>query len=194
VVSARRLYTWIEADRDGSSLELTLLDWRAVPSPAPLGDPVKTQPDVAALSEAPGAPASRSAAAVQSLTRASKVMERASGGLSLAHYRVLAAVAAGDERASRVAARLALGKPTVSASVEALCARGLLVRSSVAGDQRAVQLSLTDTGSELLQTAQAAMAKSLEDLAARTGRPDELIDMLIALGAAIDQVAAERRK
>jgi DNA-binding MarR family transcriptional regulator len=149
---------------------------------------------VAALSEAPGAPASRSAAAVQSLTRASKVMERASGGLSLAHYRVLAAVAAGDERASRVAARLALGKPTVSASVEALCARGLLVRSSVAGDQRAVQLSLTDTGSELLQTAQAAMAKSLEDLAARTGRPDELIDMLIALGAAIDQVAAERRK
>ena len=104
----------------------------------------------------PPSPNRGSVEAVQSLTRASKVMERASGGLSLAHYRVLAAVAAGDERASRVAARLALGKPTVSASVEALCARGLLVRSGVAGDQRAIQLSLTEPGRELLEIAAAS--------------------------------------
>ncbi|MGD0944166.1 MAG: MarR family winged helix-turn-helix transcriptional regulator [Acidimicrobiales bacterium] len=139
-------------------------------------------------------PDPRTVEAVQALTRASKVMERASGGLSLAHYRVLAAVAAGDERASRVAARLALGKPTVSASVEALCARGLLIRSGVAGDQRAVQLRLTKAGTELLEDAHRAMTSALEDLAARTGRRDELIDALVALGSAIDQAAAERRK
>ncbi|MGA3351714.1 MAG: MarR family winged helix-turn-helix transcriptional regulator [Acidimicrobiales bacterium] len=136
----------------------------------------------------------RAVAAVQALTRASKVMERAAGGLSLAHYRVLAAVAAGDERASRVAARLALGKPTVSASVEALCARGLLVRSAVEGDQRAVQLSLTDAGTELLDAAQKEMISALEGLAARTGRPDEVIEALVTLGSAIDLAAAERRK
>lgn len=132
--------------------------------------------------------------AVQSLTRASKLMERASGGLSLAHYRVLAAVAAGDARASRVAARLTLGKPTVSASVEALCARGLLVRAGVAGDQRAVQLSLTESGAGLLELAQASMAQVLDDLASRTNKRDEVIDALVALGGAIDQAAAERRK
>jgi DNA-binding MarR family transcriptional regulator len=148
----------------------------------------------AASSEVAAQPESRSVEAVQSLTRASKVMERASGGLSLAHYRVLAAVAAGDERASRVAARLALGKPTVSASVEALCARGLLVRSGVAGDQRAIQLSLTEPGRELLEIAQRAMTSALEELAARTGRRDEVIDVLVALGSAIDQAAAERRR
>lgn len=132
--------------------------------------------------------------AVQALTRASKAMERASGGLSLAHYRVLAAVAAGDERASRVAARLAVGKPTISASVDALCARGLLVRSGVADDQRAVQLSLTDEGLRVLEEAEAAMAAVLEDLAIRTGRKDAVISALNALGSAVEQAALERRK
>src|SRR5580658_7645278 len=121
--------------------------------------------------------------AVRALTRASKIMERASGGLSLAHYRVLSAVAGGDERASRVAARLALGKPTVSSSVEALCSRGLLARSGVATDQRAIQLSLTRAGRELLAGVQAAMTAELEALAARTGRRDDVIGALVALGA-----------
>jgi len=134
----------------------------------------------------------RTVQAVQAITRASKVMERACGGLSLAHYRVLAAVAAGDERASRVATRLALGKPTVSASVEALCARELLVRSGVAGDQRAIRLSLTREGMMLLEVAEAAMASALEGLVARTGSRDDVIDALVALGSAIDAAAAER--
>lgn len=136
----------------------------------------------------------QSVKAVEALTRASRLMERASGGLSLAHYRVLSAVAAGDERSSRIAARLALGKPAVSASVEALCARGLLVRSGVVGDQRAVQLSLTATGTELLDAAQKSMASTLERLSARTEHRDEVIDALLMLGWAIDQAAAERRR
>jgi DNA-binding MarR family transcriptional regulator len=136
----------------------------------------------------------QSVKAVEALTRASRLMERASGGLSLAHYRVLSAVAAGDERSSRIATRLALGKPAVSASVEALCARGLLVRSGVVGDQRAVQLSLTATGTELLDAAQKSMASTLERLSARTEHRDEVIDALLMLGWAIDQAAAERRR
>jgi DNA-binding MarR family transcriptional regulator len=132
--------------------------------------------------------------AVRALTRASRVMERASGGLSLALYRVLSAVAAGDERASRVAERLALGKPTVSASVDALCSRGFLIRSVVASDQRAVQLSLTESGRDLLVEVEVAMTADLEALAARTGRRDDVISALVALGAAIDESVAERRR
>ena len=155
-----------------------------------LAAPAPAHPAPASGGAAPGPLAVE---AVQSLTRASKILERASGGLSLAHYRVLAAVAAGDARASRVAARLALGKPTVSASVEALSARGLLVRSGVACDQRAVQLSLTAAGATVLESAQLSMTSALEDLAARTGRRDEVISALVALGSAIDDMAAGPR-
>jgi DNA-binding MarR family transcriptional regulator len=106
----------------------------------------------------------------------------------------MSAVEAGDERASRVATRLALGKPAVSASVEALCARGLLVRSVVAGDQRAVQLSLTEAGRAQLEDARRAMTAILEDLAGRTECRGELISALLALGSAIEQAAADRRR
>src|SRR6478735_10694210 len=99
--------------------------------------------------------------AVRAVARLSRVLERACPDLSLPHYRVLAAVADGDERASRVAARLALGKPTVSASVEALCRRGLLTREDVAHDQRAVTLRLTTAGETALREAEQAMTSRL---------------------------------
>jgi DNA-binding MarR family transcriptional regulator len=86
--------------------------------------------------------------AVRALARASRVLERASGELSLAHYRVLSAIASGDERASRVASRLAIGKPTISAAVDTLCQRGLLLRSDVDGDQRVASLRLTSEGTK----------------------------------------------
>jgi DNA-binding MarR family transcriptional regulator len=132
--------------------------------------------------------------AVRALTRLARVMERAVGDLSLAHLRVLSAVASGDERASRVADRLALGKPTVSASVEVLCARSLLSRSPVAGDQRAVRLELTGAGRELLERSEQSIVLCVEALAARTGRRDEVIGALAALGAALDEAAAERSR
>lgn len=131
--------------------------------------------------------------AVRAVTRASRTMERAAGGLSLAHYRVLAAVAAGDERASRVAARLALGKPTVSATVEALCSKGLLARAEVAGDQRVVQLSLTTEGEALLDEVEEEMVRNLMGLAERTGRTEEVIGALVALGQALDEKMVERK-
>lgn len=131
--------------------------------------------------------------AVRALSIMSRRLERAAGGLSLAHYRVLAAVAAGDERASRVAGRLALGKPTISASVESLSARGLLHRGGVSGDQRVIQLSLTDAGRDLLTRAEQAMTADLEALASRTGKPAELVEALVSLGEAIEAARAERR-
>src|ERR1700678_4177691 len=88
--------------------------------------------------------------AARGLARASSVLERASDELSLAHYRVLSAVASGQERASHVAARLALGRPTVSAAVDSLSKRGLLDRLSVDGDHRVAVLRLTAEGEELL--------------------------------------------
>lgn len=130
--------------------------------------------------------------AVRALARVSRILERASGDLNLAHYRVLSAIASGDERASRVAARLALGKPTVSAAVDSLCQRGLLTRTTTAADQRVTVLRLTEAGTALLESVEADMVKRLASLVDRTPGPDQLIESLTWLGRAIDEVLAER--
>src|SRR5256885_8721907 len=74
--------------------------------------------------------------AVRALARASSVLERASSELSLAHYRVLAAISSGSAMASRIADRLAVGKPTISAAVEALERRGVPGGPALAGGPR----------------------------------------------------------
>jgi DNA-binding MarR family transcriptional regulator len=130
--------------------------------------------------------------AVRALARATRVLERASGELSLAHYRVLSAIASGDERASRVAARLAIGKPTVSAAVDVLVQRGLLVRSGLDGDQRVAALSLTSEGEALLARVEAEMIRRIDDLGSRTPDADQLLQSLIWLGAAISEMQAQR--
>ncbi len=130
--------------------------------------------------------------AVRAIARLSRVLERASGDLSMAHYRVLAAVADGDERASRVAARLALGKPTISASVDALCRHGLLTREDVEHDQRAATLRLTDAGARALRDAEAAMTQRLAQVLAHTQRGAEAGAALRRIGAGLDRYAAAR--
>ena len=129
--------------------------------------------------------------AVRVLARLSRVLERGTGELSLAHYRVLAAVADGHERASRVAARLALGKPTVSASVDALCRRGLLIRESAA-DQRAATLRITPAGSKLLAEVDTTLVTRLNVVLAHVENPEAALAALSAFGPALDAVADDR--
>jgi DNA-binding MarR family transcriptional regulator len=130
--------------------------------------------------------------AIRALARMARQLERSSGDLNLAHYRVLAAVADGDERASRVADRLALGKPTVSAAVESLTRRGLLSRADAEDDRRAATLTLTPAGEAALAEVERGMLERLDDLCARTPDPDAVLESLARLGEALDEVAAER--
>ena len=134
----------------------------------------------------------RAVEAVRSLARASSMLERSSPQLSLAHYRVLAAIAQGNERASNVARRLAIGKPAVSVAVESLCQRGLLARSGVAGDQRVVALHLTPEGEALLDQVETEMISRINDLCDRTPDGEQLIESLVWLGAAMDSRLADR--
>ncbi|HEX3737052.1 MAG TPA: MarR family winged helix-turn-helix transcriptional regulator [Solirubrobacterales bacterium] len=130
--------------------------------------------------------------AIRALARVARLLERSSDDLNLAHYRVLAAVADGDERASRVAERLALGKPTVSAAVESLCRRGLLAREDAADDGRAATLTLTRDGKKALVAVEQEMLARLEDLTDRIPEGAQVLESLGRLGAALDEVAAER--
>lgn len=135
----------------------------------------------------------RSVNAVRALARLSRLAERAGADLNLAHYRVLSAVASGDQRASRLAARLALGKPTISAAVDALCKRGLLQRTQVEEDQRAVALSLTPAGQELLDQVETEMIARITELCERTPDGARVLESLAWLGEALDETYPQRQ-
>lgn len=134
----------------------------------------------------------RNVEAARSLARLARRLERASADLSLAHYRVLSAVASGEERASRVAERLELGRPAISATVEALCRNGHLERRAVHDDQRAFDLRVSASGRAALIEAEDAMIGVLTDVAGRTSAPSATLDVLAALGPALDSLATER--
>lgn len=132
--------------------------------------------------------------AVRALARAARLLERASSEISMAHYRVLSAVAGGEERASRVAERLELGRPAISSAVESLCRGGLLVRDGTEGDQRAFDLRVTPAGAALLDRVEGAMTACLDDLCARNADGPRVQEALALLGGAIDQRDAERAR
>ena len=132
--------------------------------------------------------------AVRALARASRVVERASLDLSFADFRVMSSIDSGEGRASRLADRLALGKPTVSATVESLSKRGLVLRAKVEGDNRAVALTLSDEGRDLFERMQARMSRQLELLAERTGQPERVIEALALLDDAVDAAMRERHE
>jgi DNA-binding MarR family transcriptional regulator len=128
--------------------------------------------------------------AVRALSRLSRIVERASDELSSADYRVLSAISCGEARASRLASRLLLGKPTISSTVESLSNRGLLVKSTVDGDNRAVELSLSDEGAEVFARMESRMVRQLELLALRTEHPAQVIAALDGLGVVIEESMA----
>jgi DNA-binding MarR family transcriptional regulator len=130
--------------------------------------------------------------AVRALARAARGLERASSEISLAQYRVLSAIATGHERASRIAERLELGRPTISAAVTSLSRNGLLVRDDVPVDQRATALRLTPAGEELLAQIESDMVDRLDALLARTPDGNQVVRSLVWLGQAIEAASADR--
>ena len=117
---------------------------------------------------------------VRTLTRLGRLLERSSGGVTLAQYRVLRTVADGGDRASQLACRLAVAKPTITAVVAGLVERRMLCRTDVAGDRRAVCLGLTAEGHAALARTEAAMAERLAPVVS------DLDDLPAALAALAD--------
>ncbi|MGH7642414.1 MAG: MarR family winged helix-turn-helix transcriptional regulator [Candidatus Dormibacteria bacterium] len=125
--------------------------------------------------------------AVETLTRVARILERASGELSLSHYRVLTMVAAGDGRASRLAERLALGKPAISAAVDSLVKRGMLSRSGEDPDRRATRLEITTSGRGALAACESAMADALAELLRHTEDVPPILRALEDLSLALSR-------
>jgi DNA-binding MarR family transcriptional regulator len=154
-----------------------------------------TAPDRPTAGSPTGEPSpepSREIRAARAIARASRLLERASDLLNLSQYRVLASIATGEERASRIASRLALGKPAISATVDSLRQRGLLTRREVDDDQRATALGLTPEGWAILAQVEYAMQQRITAVAELAADPAALIDALVELDRAIEAMLAER--
>jgi DNA-binding MarR family transcriptional regulator len=130
-------------------------------------------------------------AAVRTLARLARMLEHACRELTLPQYRLLAMVACGDERASQLAGRLALSKPTVTAVLDGLVERGLLARSEVATDRRVARLALTPAGWQALASSEAVMSGQLAQIVARCEDPTKVMPAFGQLGRALDDMLAE---
>jgi DNA-binding MarR family transcriptional regulator len=128
--------------------------------------------------------------AVDAVARLARMLERSAAPLSLADFRVLSAIDQGEDRASRLAQRLAVGKPAISATVDSLAKRGLVDRTKVAGDQRATALALTAEGAAQYAQAKARLAERVRAVTALTGEPGASIRALAELGDAIERYRA----
>jgi DNA-binding MarR family transcriptional regulator len=108
---------------------------------------------------------------VLTLAWLARVLERACTDVTLPQYRLLALIVRGEERASTLAGQLALARPTVSATIDTLVERGLLERTTVDTDRRAVRLTITDRGREAMLGAERAMRARLDEILAAVDDP-----------------------
>jgi DNA-binding MarR family transcriptional regulator len=115
-----------------------------------------------------------------------RVMERVDSGLSPQQYRILKLAGAGGERSARLAERLAVAKPTLTAIADSLVAAGLARRVAEPGDRRVVRLQLTEAGSVAVRHADAIYGEWLAGLLEQTGRAPEIHDDLQQLRAALE--------
>jgi long-chain acyl-CoA synthetase len=84
--------------------------------------------------------------------------------LSIAQYRALTSLSDGAAAASALAARLAVSRPTATAVVEGLVQRGLIAREHSVTDRRRVSITLTPAGRVVVETADDAVRKRLEEI------------------------------
>jgi DNA-binding MarR family transcriptional regulator len=125
--------------------------------------------------------------AVLTVMRLFRALERVDTGLTPQQYRILKLAGAGGERSARLAERLAVAKPTLTATADGLVAAGYAQREAEAGDRRVVRLSLTASGRTALERADAAYADWLGPLLAATGDVAGVLEAFRDLDAAMDE-------
>lgn len=84
--------------------------------------------------------------------------------LTVPQYRLLALLSEGSVNASTLAERLVVSRPSVTALVDGLVARGMVERGSDPSDRRHVTHLVTELGTSVLDEADRTAAARLQDL------------------------------
>jgi DNA-binding MarR family transcriptional regulator len=127
------------------------------------------------------------------IMRMARALDRVDAGLSPQQYRILKLAGAGGERSARLAERLAVAKPTLTAIADSLVAAGLARRETEPGDRRVVRLHLTEAGSAAVERADAAYSDWLARLYELTGDRDRIHADLGLINGALDELCRARR-
>jgi len=125
--------------------------------------------------------------AIMVILRLFRGLECVDAGLTPSQYRIMKLAGAGGERSTRLAQRLAVAKPTLTATADGLVAAGYACRAAEPGDRRVVRLSLTPAGRAALDRADAAYTGWLGQLLDGTGDPEAVLDALELLGSAMTE-------
>jgi DNA-binding MarR family transcriptional regulator len=125
--------------------------------------------------------------AIMVIFRLFRGLECVDAGLTPSQYRIMKLASAGGERSTRLAQRLAVAKPTLTATADGLVAAGYACRAAEPGDRRVVRLSLTPAGRAALDRADAAYTGWLGQLLDGTGDPEAVLDALELLGSAMTE-------
>jgi DNA-binding MarR family transcriptional regulator len=128
--------------------------------------------------------------ALLTILRVSRVLERIEAGVSPQQYRILKLIGEGGERSARLADRLAVARPTVTATADSLVAAGLACREAEPGDRRVVRLRLTEAGQAAVARADAAYAEWFGGLLDHTGQREQIVTDLLL----VDTAMTERRR
>ena len=121
------------------------------------------------------------AQAVMILLRLFRSVERVDTDLTPQQYRIL-----------KLAERLAVAKPTLTATADGLVAAGYARRDAEPGDRRVVRLCLTAAGHDALDRADTAYTRWLDQLLAHAPQPDQVLHALDVLSQAMDEVRRAR--
>lgn len=136
----------------------------------------------------------RLARAGRNIAFLARTIEPALGDLSLTAYRVLVLVSFGDARSSEIAARLVIGRPTVTYAVDALADKGLITRQSVDDDRRVARLEITEAGRHALAETESRIAERLRPIFDKVDDARGVLNALDAFQAAQASVWADRRR
>jgi MarR family len=118
--------------------------------------------------------------AVLAIMRIARALERVDAGLSPQQYRILKLAGAGGERSARLAERLAVAKPTLTAIADSLVAAGLARREA-------------EPGAVAVGRADAAYGQWLDRVLERTGAGDRIQADLALLDGAMEELRCERK-
>jgi DNA-binding MarR family transcriptional regulator len=128
--------------------------------------------------------------ALLTILRVSRVLDRIEAGVSPQQYRILKLIGEGGERSARLADKLAVARPTLTATADSLVAAGLACREAEPGDRRVVRLRLTEAGQAAVARADIAYAEWFGRLLDDTGQREQIVANLLLL----DTAMTERRR
>jgi DNA-binding MarR family transcriptional regulator len=138
----------------------------------------------------PGIPVEAARAAAQLGRTVSVALARSE--LTPAGYRLLAYLATGETASKVLAAKLAVSRPVVTATLDWLEPRGYVTRSQDGTDRRRVELAITEKGRRALEDADRFVIERLTDAAASMppARVAALVSALSELGVALNEFRA----